>query len=712
MIKGHFSCFQSKGLFMDVSEGEHWLITAARTIQPDISLPSSFVLSEKPMEAWEQVEGVFKINGRQLAKAVADMCGLKAANPSLSDMPPVGLLPESTCRELNVLPLYESDNKVVFGTCEPDKTSALESQIKFSTGHQVEFEILSPELIDAFLTGIFAKANEQQDAQGTINLDIAQHTHVDDVGEQTVRLAKAILRTAIERRASDIHMQPFVGGGAIRFRIDGVLHRIATMPLSTLENLSRYLKVHGYMDPTKTMIAQDGRIRLIHGHKEYDVRMSVLPSFGGERIVARLLDQNQIFSVKDSGFSLADQQVLKRMSSYSAGIILLTGPTGSGKTSTLYSLLSDLNRVDVNIITIEEPVEYVLPGLSQVDVNNEQGLTFASSLRSTLRQDPDVVLVGEIRDSETAEIAAQAALTGHLVFSTLHTNDALTTIPRLLNLGLDPSILADVLVGVVSQRLVRKLCDSCSEPVNEATEAAEKEFYRVTGELPGRKPVGCDKCHFTGYIGRIPVVENVEITGEMRELMLAGEHDLKTLRSALGDSYRPMAANTAEWIVSGKTTANEAYRVMGMRFWNELAQLHGQPIGSIQISSLHDSEQGMCPQILFLTSDNQMVNELDGSMSQDLVQIEKEADLEARLNESQQVIAIIVDSRCFQQEPAVWLKQLRESLAWAGIPVIFLIEGDDSELESILSEHNAPVVKGFPVDKTECIAKIQKSLGV
>lgn len=296
------------------------------------------------------------------------------------------------------------------------------------------------------------------------------------------------------------------------------------------------------------------------------------------------------------------------MTSNSAGIVLLTGPTGSGKTSTLYALLAELNAVDVNIMTIEDPVEYVLPGISQVQVNEKQGLSFADTLRSILRQDPDIVLVGEIRDGETARIATQAALTGHLVLSTLHTNNALGALPRLLDLGLDASILADALLGVVSQRLVRRLCESCHQPSLAPYLPSETEFQRLTGEYPAYRPAGCQACDYTGFRGRLPVIESLEISLPLRQAIVAGERRLDELARIAAGYRRSMAASAKDWIVSGQTTPAEVQQVLGMGFWRELAVEHGARPESLSANLQQESQPGRRMKILLLSQDQTLTS--------------------------------------------------------------------------------------------------------
>jgi hypothetical protein len=466
------------------------------------------------------------------------------------------------------------------------------------------------------------------------------------------------------------------------------MRRIATLPMESLESISRYLKTHAGLEPNP-LKPQDGRLRLKYGQREIDVRLSILPAYDGDRIVCRLLDQSRNFSLHQSRFSIADQQALHRLIGQSSGIVLLTGPTGSGKTSTLYALLAELNSVDVNIMTIEDPVEYVLPGISQVQVNEKQGLSFADTLRSILRQDPDVVLVGEIRDEETARIALQAALTGHLVLSTLHTNDALGSIPRLLDLGLDASVLGDALIGVVSQRLVRCLCEACRQPRQAPLLAVEEEFCRITGELPAYRPVGCEACGFTGYRGRLPIIEYVEMTAALRQALLTGGRSLATLKEAVRGHRRSMAASAKAWIVSGMTTPLEVQKVLGTKFWAELAEEHGKEAGAVNFDVGPQGQTDRRMKILLLSQDDALAARLTAALPYGVQQVADEKEAAEYTEKHGDVIALTIDSALCTSAPEAWLVGLRTALASSGLPAIFVLRDGTENLQDLLERYGA-----------------------
>ena len=559
-------------------EYKHWLVEAAGRMRPGTDMPADLAISHNASDAWRQVAALFQVTPMELAEFVAGAHGLESGN--IADFQPVdtSLLPERHCRELNLVQLWVTGDTACFAVSDPRLSEETHSRLRFAAARNVELVVLPPDEIDTCLTRFFSSKN-----LGGYDKTRAIDLLATNDNTPAVKLASSLLRMAIDRTASDVHIHPYLGGGAIRFRIDGRLRRITTVTDEMLGAVARYFKAQAGLDSTP-LIPQDGRLRLAYGRREIDVRLSVLPAYDGVRIVCRLLDQSRNFSLQQSHFTPAAQQTLRRMTNNSAGIVLLTGPTGSGKTSTLYALLAELNAVDINIMTIEDPVEYVLPGISQVQVNEKQGMTFAETLRAILRQDPDVVLVGEIRDGETARIASQAALTGHLVLSTLHTNDALGSLPRMLDLGVEASILADALLGVVSQRLIRRLCPACRQPTKAPYFATDQEFQRLTGEYPAYHQVGCEACDYTGFSGRLPIIESLEISPALRQAIVTGERRLEELTRIAAGSRHSMAASAKEWIVSGETTPAEVQHTLGMRFWNELAHEHSVPPGTAGIS--------------------------------------------------------------------------------------------------------------------------------
>ncbi|OAG28208.1 GspE/PulE family protein [Thermodesulfatator autotrophicus] len=381
-----------------------------------------------------------------------------------------------------------------------------------------------------------------------------------------VRLVNRVIREAVEMRATDIHFESERQGLRIRYRIDGLLHEIATHPRKIAAPVISRLKLMAGLNIAEHRLPQDGRIRFRVGGEDLDIRVSTMPAVTGESVVLRLLARRKGFlTLEKLGLEPEHYQIFLDLISQPNGIILVTGPTGSGKTTTLYAALSVLNKPDRKIITIEDPVEYQLQGITQIQIKPQIGLTFAQALRSILRHDPDVILVGEIRDLETAEIAIQAALTGHLVFSTLHTRDALGAAVRLADMGVEPYLIAASTVGLVAQRLVRVLCDKCAEEV-----APPEEFLAWLERLPSlpekvlyRRPVGCPHCAGTGFYGRIAIYEIYPVDGKLRRLILrqATEEELKDWARERG--YLSLFQDGLRKVAKGITSLEEVLRVSG-----------------------------------------------------------------------------------------------------------------------------------------------------
>lgn len=379
-----------------------------------------------------------------------------------------------------------------------------------------------------------------------------------------VKLVNHVIFAAVKENASDIHIEPFEKELRIRYRIDGNMYQRVIPPKRYQSAIVSRIKIMSNLNIAEKRIPQDGRIQLKVADKAIDIRVSILPSNFGERVVMRLLDKSKgVVALEKLNMSERDFHVLSRTIYRPNGIVLVSGPTGSGKTTTLYSILSKLNEPDVNIITVEDPVEYTISGISQVQVHEKVGLTFASALRSILRQDPDVVLIGEIRDKETAQIATQASLTGHLVLSTIHTNSAPATITRLLDMGIEPFLIASTLVCVISQRLVRRLCPKCKEQYQ-----PDKEMLGRIGltsqaaqEITFYKPVGCDECLSTGYRGRLPVFEVMEVTDKVARLIVQRADASIIMQEAIASGMTQLGTDGLRNVKAGLTSIEEVLTV-------------------------------------------------------------------------------------------------------------------------------------------------------
>ena len=389
-------------------------------------------------------------------------------------------------------------------------------------------------------------------------------TQGDDEVENSpiVQLVRSILEQGVRRRASDIHIEALEFQVRVRYRIDGALVVAMMYEIDMLPAISARIKIIGGMDISEKRKPQDGRIAMTVDRRDYDVRVSILPTINGEKTVMRLTSkENLTRDKKNLGFSAEELVKFDRILKNPHGIILVTGPTGSGKSTTLYTALSELNTEDVNIITVEDPVEANMEGINQVHVNEKAGLTFAAALRSILRQDPDIIMIGEIRDGETADIAVKAAITGHLVVSTLHTNGTASTISRLVDMGIEPYLVGDSLVGVIAQRLVRRLCPDCKRLVYADEDQKKILGLNVEGDMPSYEPVGCEGCNNTGYRGRIGVYEIMQVNAALRAEIAAGARADQIKKVALEHGMETLAMSAARLCKEGITSYKEALKI-------------------------------------------------------------------------------------------------------------------------------------------------------
>ena len=411
-----------------------------------------------------------------------------------------------------------------------------------------------------------------QDVKDTDIVSIAENIQesedlLDANKAPVIKLVNMLLFQALKLRASDIHLQPYADRFQVRMRIDGVLYDMESIPKRAQEAIISRVKVMGKMDIAERRLPQDGRASIRVGDGDVDVRISTVPVAGGERVVFRILDKTtKIYSLDQIGLEQDAERTIRRYINYSHGVIFVTGPTGSGKTTTLYACLDAINAPDLNILTIEDPVEYNLDGISQVQVNVKKGLTFASGLRSFLRQDPDVMMVGEVRDNETADIAIRAALTGHLVFSTVHTNDSASTVTRLIDIGVEPYLVSSSLLLVIAQRLLRTICLNCREPVTPTQEMLyHLEDLKLTpDQFPGGKLYvgkGCDECFRSGYSGRTAIYEVMPIDTHIQEQIVNKATASQIKRGALERGLKTLRMSGVQKLLNGLTTPDEVLRV-------------------------------------------------------------------------------------------------------------------------------------------------------
>lgn len=480
----------------------------------------------------------------------------------------VQLIPEIISKKYNLVAFGIEDNKLKVAMSDPLNIFAIDD-VKISSGYDVKVYIASTQdiknKIDIYYANQNAKkaAEDLSKAQGANEDKEENKAQLDDIkSAPAVRLVDSIINDAIKLKASDIHIEPFENHIKIRFRIDGTLREVAKYNKDIFNAFITRIKILAELNIAEKRIPQDGRILTIVDDRKVDLRVSTLPTIHGEKVVIRVLDRENFLVGKEKlGMNADDLEKVERILKNPYGIILVTGPTGSGKSTTLYTLISELNDNSVNIITVEDPVEYVVDGINQVNVNAKAGLTFASGLRSILRQDPDVVMIGEIRDNETAEIATRASITGHIVLSTIHTNDAPSAIIRLIDMGIQSYLVASAVAAIISQRLVRKICPMCSE-IYTATDF-EKEILGIhkAEELLLKKGKGCGHCSNSGYSGRIGVYEIIEVSRKHREYIMrnASVDEIRDL--SIENGMITLKTSCIGLVLKGVTTVEELVKI-------------------------------------------------------------------------------------------------------------------------------------------------------
>jgi type IV pilus assembly protein PilB len=515
----------------------------------------------------------------ELVRFLSEQYGMPSVNLTEIEIPSdvIKNIPTDVAIKYQVIPVSLRDNTLIVAMVDPSNIFAVDD-IKFLTGYRIEALIASESSmrqaldahygttkgLDTLLEGMETEGVEYIGEEETVNISNLKEASED---APVIKLVNAILTDAIKKRASDIHVEPYEKSFRVRFRIDGTLYEMMKPPLKMKNAMISRLKIMSRLDIAERRLPQDGRIKLkMAKDTEMDFRVSVLPTLFGEKVVLRLLDKSNLqLDMTKLGFM--DQQLTYfREAIYRPfGIVLVTGPTGSGKTTTLYSALSELNKTTENISTAEDPVEFNLPGINQVQIHEEIGLSFANALRSFLRQDPDIILVGEIRDFETAEIAIKAALTGHLVLSTLHTNDAPSTVNRLLNMGIEPFLVSSATNLILAQRLVRKICQECKGPISISAESfaklgVQQEEYEQYKDITFYKGKGCDVCNNTGYKGRVALYEVMPISEPIKELILQGASAIDIKREAIRQGLQTLRRSGISKLLEGVTSLEEVLK--------------------------------------------------------------------------------------------------------------------------------------------------------
>jgi type IV pilus assembly protein PilB len=525
-----------------------------------------------------QITQLGYLDESELAEFVAKQYGVPSINLDEFeiDRAVIELVPEEVATKHNVIPVNRAGSTLILATSDPSNIFALDD-IKFLTGYSIQPVVASEEAIKRCVDPYDDQTSSLEDVMGDCDdsdSDLVQESVDVDAAElarasedaPVVKLVNLILTDAIKKNASDIHVEPYEKSFRVRYRIDGVLYEAMKPPMKLKNAITSRMKIMSELDIAERRLPQDGRIKLKLGRgKEMDFRVSVLPTLYGEKIVLRLLDKSNLqLDMTKLGFEQPQLDVFKHSIHQPYGMVLVTGPTGSGKTTTLYSALSELNKTTENLSTAEDPVEFNLAGINQVQMHDEIGLNFAAALRSFQRQDPDLIMVGEIRDFETAEIAVKAALTGHMVLSTLHTNDAPSTVNRLLNMGIEPFLVSSSVNCIVAQRLARRICEECKDTDPDVTSEALIEAGMDPEKAKGIVPVkgrGCRTCSDTGFKGRIALYEVMELREELKEFVLNGASALELKREAIRLGMQTLRQSALTKLAEGTTTLPEVFRV-------------------------------------------------------------------------------------------------------------------------------------------------------
>ena len=509
-----------------------------------------------------------------VAKAMAKGQGIEYIKLDGIEVPYeiVTLVPESLAREHGMLAVSDDDGVLKVVMANPDDLEALD-KLQFVVNRKIKVAIAPKEAVMIAVNKLYSRGDEtarmmQEVSEQAIDFTAEEvdpnDQAVDENSAPVIRLVQMIINEAVSSRASDIHVEPFEDRVRIRYRIDGVLSERDSIPKRLLGPVLSRLKILAKIDIAERRRCQDGRIKVTVGKKELDLRVSVMPTNHGQSVVMRLLDKDNIkVGLKQLGMSEEIYRQVNALIRRPNGIILVTGPTGSGKTTTLYAGLNDLNRPDRKIITAEDPVEYYLPGINQVEVKHSIGLDFARIIRAMLRQAPNVILVGEMRDSETAEMGIQASLTGHLVFSTLHTNDAPSAITRMIDMGVPAYLVASSIIAIVAQRLVRKVCEKCKYPYS-PPEAVLEEAGLTPEQISKStfmKGKGCAACNRKGYRGRVGIYELMMMTSRVRELAFQGTSSQQLRRTAVSQGMHTLFEDGLDKAMRGITTLEEVFRI-------------------------------------------------------------------------------------------------------------------------------------------------------
>jgi type II secretory ATPase GspE/PulE/Tfp pilus assembly ATPase PilB-like protein/ActR/RegA family two-component response regulator len=643
----------------------------------------------------------------KLAELVAEYFRLDVADFTGTDPNAFLLVPEAMARKHLIYPLAETDRSLVVATADPTDVEA-ERLLGFTSGRQTVFEVASPRAIREAIDERFSPGRAVENLLGTLEMEDEAEDAVKLVEEMgpeaitegevqstpVVKLTNLIIRDGIAQGASDLHIEPGRKMGVVRYRVDGVLRKHMDLPMSALNRVISRIKILAKLDIADRLRPQDGKARVRVLNLAYDLRVSTLPAGGAEKCVLRILDSNTSVTLEDLNVPAPELARFRQLLSNRDGIVMVTGPTGSGKTSTLYGALRELADGKVNIMTVEDPIEYELPSITQTQVESKQGLTFASALRSILRQDPDVILVGEIRDRETAQTAVEAAMTGHLVLATIHANDAVSAVPRLADLGLQFTAIASTLRGALAQRLIRKVCAACAEPVRGVLTPDEQRLTERHGMEPVVRAVGCAECGFTGYRGRLPVQEVLAVGPRLAAAIEARKGVTTLQKIGVQGGMRSMHEVALDWVRQGKTTLIEVERVLGGSLEEEESSVAEK--GPPKVLLVDDDEDARLLMRTLLEAEDYEVHEAeDGHKAMDILNVDPDFSL------------VILDLRMPGMDGFEVLNIIRGSVDTAALPVLIRTGAGTPQEEAQLLDAGADDFMAKSVDSARFVARVR-----
>ena len=662
----------------------HWMQRVLTGAGPTAALTLAIPADAPVREAWDAAKDATGLDAAGIAARVAAQFRIAVADLQSAEQRALRLVPETLARKYCVFPVREDDRRLIVATANPADMDA-EQALGFASGRNVVFEVAPPAAIEAAINEHYSPNRIVQDLLLNVQVDLDDSVTVveksdfdvmtaqDVESEPVVRLTNLILRDAVLEGASDIHIEPGRAGGTVRTRVDGVLRTYMQMPMPALNRVISRIKIIGRLDIADRLRPQDGRATIRVEGKAYDLRISTVPTREAEKTVLRILRPETATKVEEVGLLPHELARFRRALSFRDGIVVVTGPTGSGKTTTLYAAVSDLATGEVNVMTVEDPVEYELPGITQIQVETRRNVTFASALRAILRQDPDIIMIGEIRDLETAETAVQAAMTGHLVLATLHTNDAISAVQRLEDLGLDRPSIAGSLRACLAQRLVRRICEDCRNAVEP----------------------GCEKCGQTGYRGRAPIVEIMLKDARFEDLLVKGAPLIELQKAARDGGMRPLVEVAGDLVRAGVTRPAEVERVLG-------------ETTDATFASANDA-----PHILLVDDDVISRTLAKSLLSKAGFRISEATDGKAgleRIRGEHDFSLVVLDLDMPRMRGDEVLRTLRREKATVGMPVIILTGSDHEDTETELMEAGADDYIRKPIDPPRFVARIKATL--